>query len=123
MKAERCVSVPFLLLLTVAERVLQTALQVYCQAYKQAQVNLAHGLLRKARRLDPLLMNNIRLETLPHHTDPNAPDPECFRCHTHHSPAFYPVERLGDDAFTCHACHFLEGETEKENIMETMAMT
>ncbi|KAJ7809042.1 hypothetical protein B0H14DRAFT_3090942 [Mycena olivaceomarginata] len=101
----------------------ETALQVYCQAYKQAQVNLAHGLLRKARRLDPLLMNNIRLETLPHHTDPNAPDPECFRCHTHHSPAFYPVERLGDDAFTCHACHFLEGETEKENIMETMAMT
>ncbi|KAJ7117733.1 hypothetical protein C8R44DRAFT_626844 [Mycena epipterygia] len=102
----------------------ETALQVYCQAYKQAPVTQAHGLLRKARRLDPLLLNNIRLETLPHHTDLNAPDPECFRCHTHFSPAFYSVERLGDDAFTCHACHFLENEMEKENLGETsMVMT
>jgi len=105
----------------------ETALQVYCQAYKQAPVGQAHGLLRKARRLDPLLLNNIRLETLPHHTDLNAPDPECFRCHTHFSPAFYPVERLGDDAFTCHTCHFLESETlgmlEKENVGETSMIT
>ncbi|KAJ7251328.1 hypothetical protein C8J57DRAFT_1437529 [Mycena rebaudengoi] len=100
----------------------ETALQVYCQAYKQAPVSQAHGLLRKARRLDPLLLNNIRLETLPHHTDSNLPDPECFRCHTHFSPAFYPVERLGDDAFTCHTCHFLENEAlgmlEKEALGE-----
>ncbi|KAJ7252562.1 hypothetical protein C8J57DRAFT_1661627 [Mycena rebaudengoi] len=89
----------------------ETALQVYCQAYKQAPVSQAHGLLRKARRLDPLLLNNVRLETLPHHTDSNLPDPECFRCHTQFSPAFYPVERLGDDAFFRHTCHFLENET------------
>ncbi|KAJ7255431.1 PHD-zinc-finger like domain-containing protein [Mycena haematopus] len=106
----------------------ETALQVYCQAYKQAPISQAHGLLRKARRVDPLLLSNIRLESLPHHVDPNLPEPECFRCHTHYSPAFYPVARLGDDAFTCHTCHFLEGETlglmEKENLGETtMVMT
>ncbi|KAJ6619944.1 hypothetical protein B0H10DRAFT_1912520 [Mycena sp. CBHHK59/15] len=103
----------------------ETALQVYCRAYKQAAVSQAHGLLRKARRLDPLLLNNIRLETLPHHIDSNAPDPECFRCHTHFSPAFYPVEHLGDDAFTCHTCHFLENEAlgmlAKETLGETSA--
>ncbi|KAJ7180838.1 hypothetical protein C8R46DRAFT_594216 [Mycena filopes] len=103
----------------------ETALQVYCRAYKQAPVGQAHGLLRKARRLDPLLLNTIRLETLPHHADLNAPDPECFHCHTHFSPAFYPVEHLGDDAFTCHTCHFLETETlmvEKENLGESSMM-
>ncbi|KAJ6519015.1 hypothetical protein C8R45DRAFT_1116957, partial [Mycena sanguinolenta] len=81
----------------------ETALQVYCQAYKQAPVSQAHGLLRKARRVDPLLRSNIRLDN---NTDPSAPEPECFRCHTHFSPVFYPVAHLGDDAFTCHACHF-----------------
>ncbi|KAJ7781909.1 hypothetical protein DFH07DRAFT_949600 [Mycena maculata] len=104
----------------------ETALQVYCQAYKQAQVGQAHALLRKARRLDPLLLNNIRLETLPHHADLNAGDPECFRCHTHFSPAFYPVARLGDDAFTCHTCHFRETEAlgmlEKENLVGETSM-
>ncbi|KAJ7252555.1 hypothetical protein C8J57DRAFT_1187659 [Mycena rebaudengoi] len=87
-----------------------------------APVSQAHGLLRKARRLGPLLLNNIRLETLPHHTDSNLPDPECFRCHSHFSPEFYPVERLGDDAFACHTCHFLENEAlgmlEKEALGE-----
>ena len=34
---------------------LQTALQVYCKTYKQAQVSETHGLLRKARRLDKIL--------------------------------------------------------------------
>ncbi|KAJ7931676.1 PHD-zinc-finger like domain-containing protein [Mycena leptocephala] len=101
----------------------ETALQVYCQAYKQAPVGQAHGLLRKARRLDPLLLNNIRLETLPHHTDSNDPDPECIRCQTHFSPAFYPAPRFSN-AFTCHNCHFVENETmmvldfEKDNLEE-----
>ncbi|KAF7370427.1 Lid2 complex component snt2 [Mycena sanguinolenta] len=65
----------------------ETALQVYCQAYKQAPVSQAHGLLRKARRVDPLLRSNIRLDS---NADLNAPEPECFRCHTRFSPAFYP---------------------------------
>ncbi|KAJ7696471.1 hypothetical protein B0H17DRAFT_929204 [Mycena rosella] len=116
----RSFSSTFLSVVADQRMLLQTALQVYCQAYKQAPVSQAHGLLRKARRLDPLLLNNIRLETLPHHADLNATDPECFRCHTHFSPAFYPVERLGDDAFTCHTCHFSENETrgmlEKEEM-------
>lgn len=33
----------------------QTALQVYCRNYKQADVGQTHGLLRKARRLDQIL--------------------------------------------------------------------
>ncbi|KAI0738659.1 hypothetical protein C8Q80DRAFT_255981 [Daedaleopsis nitida] len=33
----------------------ETALQVYCKTYKQAQVTETHGLLRKARRLDKIL--------------------------------------------------------------------
>ncbi|KAJ7625490.1 hypothetical protein FB45DRAFT_67118 [Roridomyces roridus] len=94
----------------------QTALEVFCQAYKQAPVDQAHALLRKARRLDPLLLNNIRLETLPHHGT-NDPDPECYRCHTHFSPAFYAIKHLAPDAFHCHACHFRENEMQmdKEN--------
>ncbi|KAJ7224075.1 PHD-zinc-finger like domain-containing protein [Mycena pura] len=97
----------------------ETALQVYCRAYKQALVSQAHGLLRKARRLDPLLLNNIRLETLPHHADANAPDPECYRCHTHYSPAFYPVKRLTDGVFACHTCHFLEKD---QTMVEDLGM-
>ncbi|KAJ7066423.1 hypothetical protein C8F01DRAFT_981507 [Mycena amicta] len=96
----------------------ETALQVYCRAYKQAPVAQAHGLLRKARRLDPLMLSNIRLDPYPHHSDLNVRDPECIRCHTHYSPAFYPVKGLGDEAFTCHSCHFLEKQAREESAME-----
>ncbi|EIW75100.1 hypothetical protein CONPUDRAFT_112361 [Coniophora puteana RWD-64-598 SS2] len=34
----------------------ETALQVYCRTYKQAPVAQAHGLLRKARRMDAVLL-------------------------------------------------------------------
>ncbi|EAU90390.2 ZNF1 [Coprinopsis cinerea okayama7 len=89
----------------------ETALQVYCQAYKQAQVGQAHGLLRKAKRLDALL--NLR--------DPHAhgmqpvqelptTEPECSKCNTQFSPAFYPVVDLSPTAsketWLCHRCHF-----------------
>ena len=44
-------------MLTVARtaRCIQTALQIYCRNYKQADVGQTHGLLRKARRLDQIL--------------------------------------------------------------------
>ncbi|KAF7308348.1 Zinc finger protein 1 [Mycena chlorophos] len=102
----------------------ETALQVYCRAYKQAPVTQAHGLLRKARRLDPLLTTHARLESYGHHGHPSLSastganastgDPECFRCHTHFSPMFYPAKGLGDDAFTCHSCHFLEQQQQQQ---------
>lgn len=46
-----------ILMLTVARtaRCIQTALQIYCRNYKQADVGQTHGLLRKARRLDQIL--------------------------------------------------------------------
>ncbi|KAG6841246.1 hypothetical protein C0991_000530 [Blastosporella zonata] len=90
-----------------------TALQVYCQAYKQALVGQAHGLLRKARRLDQVL--NVRGDSVvippPELT---LPDPECYRCSSQYSPAFYPMSSSnssrsssGDlDRWICHRCHF-----------------
>ncbi|KAF8997921.1 hypothetical protein BDQ17DRAFT_1362847 [Cyathus striatus] len=96
----------------------ETALQVYCQAYKQAAVGQAHGLLRKARRLDTIL--NVRSETsvsrassTPFDTTPS--EPECSRCRSQFSPAFYPD---GSDKWICHKCHF---ETTESNT-EAMSM-
>ncbi|EGO22633.1 hypothetical protein SERLADRAFT_451461 [Serpula lacrymans var. lacrymans S7.9] len=80
----------------------ESALQLYCQTYKQAPVSQAHGLLRKARRLDQIL--NIRSDSLTSSGDPS--DRECLRCHTQYSPCFYPsVPGLSND-WICHRCHF-----------------
>jgi len=81
----------------------ETALQVYCQAYKQAAVTQAHGLLRKARRLDHIL--NIRSDTHTHHTESISPEPQCYRCQTEFAPRFYPA---GDDRWICHSCQWIE---------------
>ncbi|TFK39718.1 hypothetical protein BDQ12DRAFT_697826 [Crucibulum laeve] len=94
----------------------ETALQVYCQAYKQAAVTQAHGLLRKARRLDTIL--NLRSDAPSITSTPELniqPEPECYRCHSQFSPAFYPN---GADTWICHRCHFDAGE----NGMKTMGM-
>ncbi|KAF7309944.1 Zinc finger protein 1 [Mycena indigotica] len=88
----------------------ETALQVYCRAYKQAPVTQAHGLLRKARRLDPL----FRLDAYQAEQD----DPECFRCRTHFSPAFYPVKTQGENTFACHSCHFLDNVADSAMLVD-----
>ncbi|KAF8892173.1 hypothetical protein BD779DRAFT_1670511 [Infundibulicybe gibba] len=87
----------------------ETALQVYCQAYKQAPTGQAHGLLRKARRLDHLL--NLTNDTSPEQN--TQPDPVCDQCKTEYSPAFYPIISLDPSAsvWLCHRCHFLANET------------
>ncbi|KAF9530368.1 hypothetical protein CPB83DRAFT_763157 [Crepidotus variabilis] len=98
----------------------ETALQVYCLAYKQAATVQAHGLLRKARRLDTIL--NIRPEASQTSPSPAPPggDPECYRCHTQFSPSFYPVSetplatnghRNGQEVWMCHRCHFESNES------------
>ncbi|PPQ98048.1 hypothetical protein CVT26_003043 [Gymnopilus dilepis] len=101
----------------------ETALQVYCQAYKQAAVSQAHGLLRKARRLDSIL--NLRSEPQPPPLPiPSNPDPECCRCHSQFSPAFYRLSdssvingthspRDGQELYMCHRCHFELNESSK----------
>ncbi|KDR80821.1 hypothetical protein GALMADRAFT_60740 [Galerina marginata CBS 339.88] len=100
----------------------ETALQVYCQAYKQAPVGQAHGLLRKARRLDTIL--NIRTESVTPSVHPTSTssDPECYRCHSQFSPAFYRSSdsipspavnghREGHEIWICHKCHFEMNES------------
>ncbi|KAF8159372.1 hypothetical protein B0H34DRAFT_654907 [Crassisporium funariophilum] len=96
----------------------ETALQVYCRAYKQAPVGQAHGLLRKARRLDTIL--NIRSEAIPPTTPmPNSAGPECYHCRTLFSPAYYPLtdvptlngQHSSRDYWECHRCHFEKNET------------
>lgn len=101
---------------------------MYCQSYKQAAVTHAHGLLRKARRLDNLL--NIRSESTTASSTPapnGSSDPECSKCHTHFSPAFYrrdtgtmEVDGVSSPlsgssmsspapatiSWLCHRCHF-----------------
>jgi len=114
----------------LTDHFLQTALQTYCQHYKQAQPSQAHGLLRKARRLDTIL--NIRRDTTPEST-PDTVEPECYKCHTQFSPVFYPAlntpvtngingrasgsssssnkSTSGKDKWMCHRCHFEANET------------
>ncbi|KAL0060485.1 putative PHD type zinc finger protein with BAH domain-containing protein [Marasmius tenuissimus] len=77
----------------------ESALQVYCRAYKQAPIAETYGLLRKARRLDQIL--SIQLETpLP---DPTLDNISCSQCQTQYTPAFYPTDT---GAWLCHACNF-----------------
>ncbi|KAG5725072.1 Lid2 complex component snt2 [Termitomyces sp. T112] len=91
----------------------ETALQVYCHAYKQALVGQAHALLRKARRLDQILNVRGDVSTIPP-PEPLMPEPECYRCHSQYSPAFYPMSlsngsRITSSDYTrwiCHRCHF-----------------
>jgi len=99
----------------------ETALQVYCNTYKQAQVAQSHALLRKARRLDlvleekepPVALNGHghgATAALPVTNGSNSDaDPQCAHCHTSFSPFFHPLPRAG--AFACHRCHF-EGRTQ-----------
>ncbi|EDR02282.1 uncharacterized protein LACBIDRAFT_309644 [Laccaria bicolor S238N-H82] len=57
----------------------ETALQMYCQAYKQAPVGQAHALLRKDRRPDSIL--NILTDYIPQITpEQNSKDPACVFC-------------------------------------------
>ncbi|KAF9466166.1 hypothetical protein BDZ94DRAFT_1252260 [Collybia nuda] len=95
----------------------ETALQVYCQAYKQAPVGQAHGLLRKARRLDQIL--NVRVDPVITPLEQTSPDPECQRCRSQFSPAFYRLPLTNGlqggtspapDTWICHKCHFGSGE-------------
>ncbi|KAI0287346.1 hypothetical protein BC826DRAFT_917324 [Russula brevipes] len=94
----------------------ETALQVYCNTYKQAQVAQSHALLRKARRLDHVLeekdssaLNGHGAAALPAAGGDSGTDPECAHCKTSFSPFFHPLPRAG--AFACHRCHF-EGRTQ-----------
>lgn len=91
---------------------------MYCQAYKQAPVGQAHGLLRKARRLDQIL--NVRADPMIITPEQTSPDPECQRCRSQFSPAFYrlPLSNglqggtsMAPDTWVCHKCHFGAGET------------
>ena len=103
---------------------LKTALQVYCQAYKQAPTGHAHGLLRKARRLDTILSGgevSLRVAS-------NSPEPQCHRCHTQFSPAFYPLaavpprangQQNASELWECHRCHF-EANERSEKSMDIM---
>jgi len=96
----------------------ETALQVYCRAYKQASFGHGHGLLRKARRLDSLL--NVRHEaTVPASA---SVEPRCNQCSTEFSPAFYlftadfhplppPDNGQQKDRWVCHRCHFESNES------------
>lgn len=110
----------------------QTALQVYCQAYKQAPVGQAHALLRKARRLDSILnlrSSDSQLVVPPPPSTPTSGDPECYRCHSQFSPAFYRVtdsslalngHRNGEEVWMCHRCHFELNETNSGKSMGMM---
>ncbi|KAL1663438.1 hypothetical protein GGF50DRAFT_116024 [Schizophyllum commune] len=87
----------------------ETALQVYCQAYKQAAVNQAHGLLRKARRFDQVL----GIKDVPS-TNEIETEKSCIRCGTHCTPLWHPLNGDDDSDATmtddcdkfCHRCFF-----------------
>lgn len=94
----RCTYSDFLKMLT---SFLQSALQVYCRAYKQVpQVSQTHALLRKARRLDQLI--TVRPESSGPVADFPSEDLQCVKCSTHFTPKFYQTE----SGWLCHACNF-----------------
>ncbi|KAH7890899.1 hypothetical protein F5I97DRAFT_1976018 [Phlebopus sp. FC_14] len=78
----------------------ETALQVYCRTYKQAPVSQAHGLLRKARRLDAIV--NCRTEII---DEAPESEPQCDLCSTQYSPCFYR-SKYYPDRWHCHKCHW-----------------
>ncbi|KAJ3875005.1 hypothetical protein F5051DRAFT_334667 [Lentinula edodes] len=79
----------------------ESALQVYCRAYKQVpQVSQTHALLRKARRLDQLI--TVRPESSGPVADFPSEDLQCVKCSTHFTPKFYQTE----SGWLCHACNF-----------------
>ncbi|KAH7914580.1 hypothetical protein BJ138DRAFT_1143440 [Hygrophoropsis aurantiaca] len=80
----------------------ETALQVYCRTYKQAPVTQAHGLLRKARRLDQII--NIPSDNL---SSTPETEPRCDLCSTQYSPYFY--QSRYSDHWKCHKCHWDQG--------------
>ncbi|KAF8347972.1 hypothetical protein F5887DRAFT_881413 [Amanita rubescens] len=108
----------------------ETALQVYCRAYKQAPVNQAHGLLRKARRLDSLLNRSSEPPPIPPLSNAQ-PEFKCCKCCSKYSPAFYPTipkdagHRSSDgNYYLCHRCKFLEEhEDEKSSASSASSLS
>ncbi|KDQ26518.1 hypothetical protein PLEOSDRAFT_1105423 [Pleurotus ostreatus PC15] len=80
----------------------ETALQAYCRTYKQAPVSQAHGLLRKARRLDQI----INLPDNLVNPDPGSKEPKCYECKTEFAPAFYSYvpPKQQNKVWLCHRC-------------------
>ncbi|KAF8806889.1 hypothetical protein BYT27DRAFT_7190581 [Phlegmacium glaucopus] len=108
----------------------ETALQVYCHAYKQAPIGHTHGLLRKARRLDNILNLRNEAAAIPVPA-PNSVEPQCHRCHSQFSPAFYPLseppppmangqQQSASNMWECHRCHFEVHETSGEKSLDIM---
>src|ERR1700722_5785606 len=78
---------------------------MYCRVYKQAPVGHAHGLLRKARRLDQVLNTPISSHILDNTS--TSPELQCFVCDTRFSPFFHSVNQAPDKPeLLCHACYF-----------------
>jgi hypothetical protein len=75
----------------------ETALQVYCRHYKQAQVAQSHALLRKAHRLDTIL-------PLPaERRERGAREGPCASCATKFAPRWHESTR----GCFCHSCWVL----------------
>ena len=87
-------------------------MQVYTKNYKQVVLDNSYGLLRKARRLDVIMMSSGK-------TGPSRPgelplsDVRCYICHTEYSPFFHPLDtsklpdsQVGQDGLVeCHVCY------------------
>ncbi|GBE86744.1 hypothetical protein SCP_0906250 [Sparassis crispa] len=103
----------------------ETALQIYCQNYKQVPTAHTHGLLRKARRLDNILGGSDGTSTPSSDADtpPSGPEFRCYRCRSEFSPFFHPVSPANGKAvahpdaksWMCHRC-FVEA---RENQVVT----
>lgn len=104
----------------------ETALQVYCKHYKQADVANTHGLLRKAQRLDRMLNTE---DSDASESSRAFPDPSCARCRTEFSPAFYPTPpstppgdgtpSSGAPSWLCHRCHYDGAQAAAPNGVHT----
>jgi len=92
----------------------ETALQVYTKNYKEVPTDNSYGLLRKARRLDSVMLSGSeKASTARAAAEAAAPGIQCCRCSTEYSPFFHPVDNApksdtaqGQEAYECHACYF-----------------
>ena len=88
-------------------------MQVYTKHYKQVVLDNSYGLLRKARRLDTIMMASSEKPGPSRAGELPLSDDQCHACHTEYSPFFHPLDtnkpphpQAGQDRLVeCHVCY------------------
>jgi len=97
--------------------VLTSRLEAFCRAHKQVAAGHSYPLLRKARRLDALVIGPSSVERAQTRQDnttaQKGAETRCSQCQTEFSPCFYPLDLSTPltnghvtPAYLCHRCYW-----------------